>query len=85
NSIDHYELFVKSTSEGWSSLGDVSNLSYTYNGDSGETYTFVIQGFSDDGITSFSNTSESFIASPRQPTINYLQVATVNDSTVELR
>ncbi len=85
NSIDHYELFVKSTSEGWSSLGDVSNLSYTFNGESGETYTFVLQGFSDDGRTSFSNTAESFIASPRQPTVNYLQVATVNDSMVELR
>ena len=83
--IDHYEIYAKTNSQSWSNLGSTSSTSFTLDVIDGETYSFVIQAISATGVTSFSNKNSIFIQAPREPSFNYLQVATVSDTEIHLR
>ncbi len=85
NNIDRYEILAKTTNTAWTSYGNTTNNSFTIDVIDGETYTFSVLSFSDNGQKSFSNIRTLFISSPKPPAFHYLQVATVNGEQVDLR
>jgi len=85
SSLDYYEIYSKNNLGVWVLEGTTSGTTYTVDVIDALNYDFVIQAYSSAGAISFSNKVSIFIASPNQPTFNYLRVATVNDKEVHLR
>lgn len=83
--LDHYVVYLKSTAQAWTIMGNTTANSFTVDVLEGETYNFAIEAISLSGDTVFSNATPLFIASPGQPTYHYLQVATVDGEEVILR
>lgn len=83
--LGQYEILGKSTAMSWTNFGTTSGTDFQVDVQEGETYTFAVMAISASGDTAFSNPVSLFISSPGQPAYNYLQVATVTDSEVELR
>jgi gliding motility-associated-like protein len=82
--IDHYEVYGRKQGETWSNFGSTTNTSFVVDVDEATTYCFVVEGFSSNGNTAFSNKTCIYIAVPGQPAYNYLQVATVDMEAVRL-
>jgi len=82
--IDHYEIYGYKQGEPWVNFGSTNNLSYTVSVEEANTYCFAIEAVDINGNRSFSNKVCMYVATPGQPTFNYLQVATVNGENVQL-
>lgn len=85
NSVSQYTVFGKIAGQNWTTFGTTTGTTFSIDVIQGETYQFVIQATSPSGAVSFSNASAIFIQTPDQPSFNYLQVATVEGETVQLR
>lgn len=80
-----YTILGYNVTSGWIEFGNTTNTNFILNVVPGETYTFAIQSNSETGQKSFSNLHTTFITSLREPSFNYLQVATVNNEEVDLK
>lgn len=85
-SLQGYAVFVRNISGGaWLNVGTTSSTSFSTPLVSGQTYEVVVQANNSNGAYSFSNKFRITLVAPSGPTVNYLQVATVNQDEVILR
>ena len=85
DNLSTYEVWGHIVGLPWQKFGSTSALTYSITGSPLQNYCFAIKAVADDGVESFSNRFYLTIIAPSQPSINYLQVATVNGNKIELR
>lgn len=83
--FDHYEIYYMYDGITWQNAGNTTDTTYTFTVNDGRNYCFLIKGVSTTGVESFSNKTCIFVATPGQPTFNYLRLATVNVGEIYLR
>lgn len=83
-SSSRYEIWGHIIGEPWKKFGDTNSLEYHIIGEALQKYCFVVKAVSADGQESFSNKLCLTVNSPSQPSYNYLNLATVNNNTIEL-
>ncbi len=80
-----YEVWGHIIGKPWENFGSTNGLSYSIIGTPLQNYCFAIKAKSTSGQEAFSNKVCLTIIAPSQPAFNYLKVATVNSSKIELR
>lgn len=80
-----YIVYIKSEDGVWSELDTTNYRHYKYFGESKKNYTFAIEAIFTNGIKAFSNLIPVYVSTPTVPNINYLEVVTVNDNSIELK
>lgn len=83
-SIDKYVVYVKRENDPWQSLGVASGNSFVVPVEADNDYCFVVEAYSSTLDTAFSNSVCIHVDVPSPPSFNYLQVATVSGSVVNL-
>lgn len=82
--IDHYEIYVQKNGGNWVNIGSTSANSYVVSVEQASDYCFVVEAHEGSGPRSFTNKVCMYVPLPIPPSINYLQVATVNGSDIQL-
>lgn len=85
DAVEEYIVYGHKAGEAWSVFGSSSTTNLTVDVDEAIDYCFVVEAVHLDGRKSFSNIRCQYISIPKQPAFNYLQVATVNGSNVDVR
>ena len=85
NNTITYEVWGHIVGQPWENFGTTNGLSYSIIGSPLQNYCFAIKAKSTTGQEAFSNKVCLNIIAPSQPTYNYLQVATINSNTIELK
>lgn len=82
--IDHFDLFYHDNTTGWTSIQNINGYQQTVVLPNTSIYEFVIQAFSDDGRSTFSNVIQITATSSPAPSINYIASASVINQKVNL-
>jgi len=85
NNVADYEIWAKIVGQNWQLIGTTNSTSFTATVIGLEDYCFFVKAVSDSGLMSFSNRVCLTIVAPTEPDFNYLKVATVNGSQIDLR
>jgi gliding motility-associated-like protein len=80
-----YIVYVKDEYGSWTVIDTTNYRQYKYIGESKKKYTFAIEAISINGTKAFSNLIPVYLATPTVPKINYLEVVTVNNQSIELK
>jgi hypothetical protein len=83
--VDRYEIIGSKNGETWQSFGSTDETAFSVSVESLADYCFAIKAISPLGDTSFSTRVCLTVIAPTLPAFHYLQVATVNNGTVELK
>ena len=80
-----YIIYLREEDGRWSTLDTTEYLQYIYTGEAKKNYTFVIKATSNNSIEAFSNLVNVFVATPTKPSVHYLEVVTVEESSIQLK